>query len=87
MLQSGGFRIKTGRASIAPIMMFLQLRTGNVRVIQYDVETTAMMIRAATDKTTELFNMYSAGGAPYEYHQTGDAKYRAYDDFARIRDN
>ena len=85
MLQSGGFPIR-GKVSIAPIMVFLQLQNGNVRPIEYDAETTAAMINAAVQKTTELVNMYSAGGAPYEYRETNDAKYHIYDDFARNRD-
>jgi hypothetical protein len=44
------------------------------------------MINAAVLKTTELFNIYSAGGAGYEYRETSDQKYRQYDDFARVKD-
>ena len=87
MLQSGGFQIPTTRASMAPIMMFLQLRAGDVRIIEYDAETTAMMMRGAIDKATQVINMFSAGGAPYEYMPTNDVKYRMYDDLARVRDN
>ncbi len=86
MLQSGGFPIKTSALSRAPIMRFLQLKNNDVRVIEYDVEKTAQMMQAAVDKTTQLFNMYSAGAAPYEYYETNDRKYKAYDDLARIKD-
>ncbi len=86
MLQNGGFPIKTGLKSKTPVMMFLQLKNGDARPIIYDAETAAQMITAAVDKTTEMINMYSAGGAPYEYRETSDAKYRAYDDLARVRD-
>ena len=86
MLQSGGFKIKTTGVSGAPIMKFLQLKNNDTRIIEYDSETTQMMINGAVAKVTELFNMYSAGAAPYEYHETSDAKYRQYDDLARVKD-
>ena len=66
-----------------PTMEFLQLRAGDVRPIQYDAATTNEMINAAVAKVTEMFNIYSAGGAGYEYRKTGDTKYKEYDDFAR----
>jgi inactivated superfamily I helicase/RecB family exonuclease len=84
MLQSGGFKIQTSPLSNAPIMKFLQLKNNDVRVIEYDQETTQQMINAAVAKTTELFNMYSAGNAGYEYHETNDRKYKIYDDLKRV---
>jgi RecB family exonuclease len=87
MLQSGGFKIPTSAHSKTPIMMFLQLRNNNVVRIEYDAETTADMIRAATDKTTEQINIFSVGRAPYENRPNSDQKYRAYDDLARARDD
>ena len=86
ILQSGGFPIQTTQNSRTPIMRFLQLRNNDARVIEYDAETTREMMRAAVDKVTELFNIYSAGGAGYEYRETGDQKYKIYDDLARVRD-
>ena len=86
ILQSGGFPIQTTSLSRAPIMRFLQLKNNDVRVIEYDAEQTAQMMRMAVDKTTELFNIYSAGAAAYEYRETGDQKYQVYDDLARIKD-
>ena len=86
MLQSGGFPIKTTAASKSPIMVFLQLKNGDARPIVYDADTCARMITAAVDKTIEMVNMYSVGCAPYEYRETSDQKYRAYDDLARARD-
>ena len=83
ILASGGFPIKGSAVSKTPIMKFLQLKNNDVRVIEYDSETTAQMMRAAVDKVTELFNIFSAGGASYEYRETGDAKYKMYDDLAR----
>ena len=87
MLQSGGFKIPTTARSKTPVMMFLQLRNNNVERIEYDADTTATMIRAAIDKTTELVNMFSAGRAPYENRPNSDPKYRTYDDLARTRDD
>ncbi|MBO7508682.1 MAG: PD-(D/E)XK nuclease family protein [Alphaproteobacteria bacterium] len=81
MLKSGGFAMYS--ACENPIIQFLQLRSGDARIIEYDMDTTADMMRAANDKIVELFNMYSAGGMPYKYLRTGDAKYKIYDDFAR----
>ena len=86
MLQSGGFSIKTTVASQTPVIRFLQLKNNDARVIEYDSETTAQMMRAAHDKVVDLFNIYSAGGAGYEYYETSDQKYRGYDDLARIKD-
>ncbi|MBQ4070307.1 MAG: PD-(D/E)XK nuclease family protein [Alphaproteobacteria bacterium] len=85
ILQQGGFKIKSTAASQTPIIKFLQLKNGDVRSIVYDAHMTAQMMRAAIDKTTELFNIYSAGGAPYEYHETSEQKYKAYDDLARVK--
>ena len=84
MLQSDGFKIQTSPLSKAPIMKFLQLKNNDVRVIEYDEQTTQQMINAAVAKTTELFNIYSAGGAGYEYHETSDRKYRQFDDLKRV---
>ena len=86
MLQSGGFPIPVTAASQSPIIMFLQLKNGDARPIVYDMETSAKMITAAVDKTIEMVNIYSVGCAPYEYRETSDQKYRAYDDLARARD-
>ena len=86
ILQSGRFPIQTTQNSRTPIMRFLQLRNNDARVIEYDADTTREMMCAAVDKVTELFNIYSAGGAGYEYRETGDAKYKQYDDLARIKD-
>ena len=86
MLQQGGFHIHSTPVSKLPIMKFLQLKNNDVRIIEYNSDQTADMIRAALDKVTDLINMYSAGGAAYEYHETNDQKYRVYDDFARVQD-
>ena len=83
ILQSGGFRIRYTDVSCTPVIKFLQLKNNDVCVIEYDAQTTQMMINASVAKVTELFNMYSAGGAGYEYRDVNDRKYRQYDDFAR----
>lgn len=67
-------------------MMFLQLRSGDVRAIMYDAAATSEMMAAALDKVTDLFRQYTAGAAEYEYRVQNDAKYRAYDDLARADD-
>lgn len=67
-------------------MQFLQLKNNDVRLIEYDQFETAEMMRAAKDKITEVFNIYSAGGAAYKYFDTGNQRYTLYDDLARRRD-
>lgn len=87
MLKSGGFDLPPDvRVSPMPIMMFLQMKNGAVGTIAYDSDTTQTMIDAATAKVTELFNMYTIGNAPYEYHETSEEKYKIYDDLARNKD-
>lgn len=86
MLKSGGFKIKITKISQLPIMQFLQLKNNDVRLIEYDAQTTQMMIDAAYNKTQELFQMYSAGGAEYENRPNSDQKYRNYDDLVRAYD-
>lgn len=86
MLQSGGFPIQITERSRTPVMRFLQLRNNDARVIEYDADVTAQMMRAAVDKVTELFNIYSVGAVGYEYRETGDQKYKVYDDLARVKD-
>lgn len=83
MLKNGGFAPYRTNKTDAPIMQFLQLKSGDTRVIEYDTEQTDVMIRAAVDKVTELFNIYSAGGAGYKYYHTTEQKYKNFDDFAR----
>ena len=69
-----------------PMMMFLQMKNGDVKAIPYDIEVTETMIDAAVNKVTELFNVYTVGNAPYEYRETNDDKYKVYDDLARVKD-
>jgi RecB family exonuclease len=87
MLQSGGFEIPITDRSKNPTMMFLQLRNNNVTRIEYDAATTATMIRAAVNKTTDIIEMFSIGRAPYENRPNSDPKYKQFDDLARTRDD
>lgn len=86
MLSSGGFNISTTDASQTPKMVFMQLRNFNTKMVWYDGADVSDMMRAAIDKVTDLVNMYSVGNAPYEYHDTGDKKYKMYDALARVDD-
>lgn len=86
MLQSGGFSIPTTVKSQTPVMRFLQLRNRDARLIDYDADTTDIMMRNAVDRVSQLFGQYGRDGAPYEYYETSDAKYRAWDDLARRDD-
>jgi len=86
MLQHGGFDIKTTDKSLTPEIVFMQLKNFDARMIWYDADTVREMMNAAIDKVTELVHMYSVGNAPYEYFETGDKKYKAYDDLARVDD-
>ena len=67
MLQSGGFSIPTTVKSQTPVMRFLQLRNRDARLIDYDEDTTDIMIRNAVDRVSQLFGQYGRDGAPYEY--------------------
>ena len=81
MLKNGGFPMY--RPCVTPVIKFLQLRSSDTRIIEYDSDITAEMMRAVHDKVTDLFNMYSVGGAPYKYLRTSEQKYKIFDDFAR----
>lgn len=85
MHQSGGF-VHSGYKCASPEMVFLQLKSGDVRAITFDADITRDMMNSAVLKVTELFNIYSAGAAPYEWRVTSGQKYNAYEDLARVRD-
>ena len=87
ILKSGGFELPPDvPVTKNPMMMFLQMKNGDVKAIPYDIEVTETMIDAAVNKVTELFNVYTVGNAPYEYRETNDDKYKVYDDLARVKD-
>ena len=86
MLQNGGFDVYTTEKSKTPVMKFLQLKNNDERVITYEVEDTKQMMDAAIARAKEMIDIFLVGGAPYEYRQTNETKYHAYDDFARVDD-
>ena len=86
MLSSGGFDIPLSDASQNPKMVFMQLKNFHAKMVWYDENDVRDMMNAAIAKVTDLVKMYSIGNAPYEYHETGDVKYKSYDDLARIND-
>jgi len=86
MLQQGGFNIKTTEKSQTPEIAFMQLKNFDVRMIWYTADDVATMMNNAIAKVTDLVRIYSVGNAPYEYHETGDKKYKNFDDLARIDD-
>ena len=86
MLINGGFDIKTTEKSQNPEITFMQLKNSDVRMIWYDTDTVREMMNVAIAKVKDLVHIYSVGNAPYEYRETGDVKYKAYDDLARVDD-
>ena len=86
MLQNGGFPLETTALSATPIMKFLQLKNGDARIVHINQEKTQAYIKAAVDKVEELVNIYSVGGAGYEYREQSEQKYKMYDDLARTKD-
>jgi inactivated superfamily I helicase/RecB family exonuclease len=68
------------------VMQFLQLQNNNVKLIEYSGEQARVMINAAAQKISELFGRYSKDAEPYEHYENTDAKYKAYDDLARVDD-
>ena len=86
MLQNGGFHVHTTEKSKTPVMKFLQLKNNAERVITYEVQDTQKMMNAAVARAKEMIDIFLVGGAPYEYRQTAEPKYHAFDDFARVDD-
>lgn len=84
MLKNGGFKPYTSSLSKTPVMKFLQLKSHDVRLIEYNSEETDNAINATYNKVVEVFNMYSRDGSAYKYLPTNDPKYRDIDDFARV---
>ena len=87
ILQSSGFPIKIKDVSIVPIMQFLQLKNGDLDLIEYSGETAQEMIDNTVQKVKELFGQYSGlEHAAYEYRESVGAKYHEWDDLARVDD-
>jgi inactivated superfamily I helicase len=68
------------------IIRFLQLQNNNIKLIEYSGDDLQTMIEASVQKASELFGRYSKDYEEYEYRETTGAKYKAYDDLARIKD-
>ncbi len=86
ILQTGGFPIKTTEKAKTPVMMFLQLKNNDVKIINYDSVITQQMMNAAVEKAKQMIDIFLVGHAPYEYRQTKEVKYHMYDDLARCDD-
>jgi len=87
IMQSNGFLIKSKNVSVVPILQFLQLKKGDVKLIEYTDDTAQSMIDASLQKIKELFGQYSSDKvASYEYRDSVGAKYHEYDDLARTSD-
>lgn len=84
MLKNGGFNIRCQTSDV--VMQFLQLQNNNVKLIEYRGDIATMMIENTVAKISGLFGRYSNDFEPYEYYETSDPKYRAYDDLARVDD-
>ena len=86
-MQSGGFPIKMKDVSITPVLQFLQLKNGDVGLVEYTDDVAQEMIDNTVQKVKELFGQYSGDTpAPYEYRESVGAKYHEWDDLARVDD-
>jgi inactivated superfamily I helicase len=87
MMQNAGFPIKMKDVSVVPILQFLQLRNGDLDLIEYKDDEAQAMIDNTVQKVKELFGRYSTDKvAAYEYRDTVGAKYHEFDDLARVGD-
>ena len=87
IMQSGGFPIKQTDVSMTPILQFLQLKNGDLDLIEYSDEVAQEMIDNSVQKVRELFGQYSGQNvAAYEYRESVGAKYHEWDDLARVDD-
>lgn len=87
IMQSGGFPIKMTNVSMVPILQFLQLKNGDLELLEYSESVAQEMIDNTVQKVKELFGQYSGNTvAEYEYRESVGDKYHEWDDLARIRD-
>lgn len=87
MMQNNGFPIKMKNVSIVPVLQFLQLKNGNLDLIEYKDDEAQTMIDNTVQKVRELFGQYSTDRvAEYEYRNSVGMKYHEYDDLARVGD-
>jgi hypothetical protein len=86
-MQNGGFPIKMRDISITPILQFLQLKNGNLDLIEYKDDEAQTMIDNTVQKVKELFGQYSTDKVEsYEYRDSVGMKYHEFDDLARVGD-
>lgn len=87
IMQSGGFPVKMSDVSLTPVLQFLQLKNGNIDLIEYKDEIAQEMIDNTLQRVKELFGQYSGDmPAAYEYRESVGAKYHEWDDLARVDD-
>ena len=87
IMQSGGFPVKMTDISMTPILQFLQLKNGDLDLLEYSDSVAQEMIDNTVQKVKELFGQYSGDTvAEYEYRESVGDKYHEWDDLARIRD-
>ena len=87
IMQNNGFPLKTKDVSQIPILQFLQLKKGDVQLIEYIDDDAQTMIDNAVQKVRELFGQYSTDKvAEYEYRESVGAKHHEFDDLARVND-
>ena len=87
IMQTGGFPIKMRDVSITPILQFLQLKNGDLNLIEYSDKDAQEMIDNTVQKVRELFGQYSNDVvSAYEYRESVGAKYHEWDDLARVDD-
>lgn len=87
MMESSGFPIKMKNVSATPVLQFLQLKNGNLDLIEYRDDTAREMIDNTVQKVKELFGQYSGDSVvEYEYRESVGAKYHEWDDLARVDD-
>ena len=68
----------------ATTIKFLQLRNRDVKWIEYDADATTTMIENTVEKVASLICQYTRDDATYEYRPHNVAKYKEYDDLARV---
>lgn len=91
IMQNGGFPInkfgnREQEQGTGVVIQFLQLQNNNIELIEYSGDVLQNMINASVEKVSRLLRYYSTDFTEYDYRETNDAKYRAYDDLARVDD-
>ena len=87
IMQNNGFPIRNNNAAMTPVIQFLQLKNGDLQLIEYSDDVAQTMIDNSVQKVRELFGQYSGDKiAEYEYRESVGAKYHEWDDLARVDD-